>query len=184
MELLEVAEVSSVKQISITQDFRSHCRLSLLHPCLALAQGPALILYFHEISLEVEDVVRLTSPSRYYSSTVSGEGGCGGKDFPRFGRDFCASFALTNCLQVLSGKSFMVFDPNGEYFIENLSQPKIVNNVADQPVDGEKDLHSGDLSTKSDLNASSGNKKAGNKVNISDLKSPELRTTPRGKAAA
>ena len=168
MELLEVAEVSSVKQISTTQDFRSHCRLSLLHPCLAPAQGPALVLCFHEVSLEVEEVVRLTSPSRYYSSTVSGESGCGGKGFPRFGRGFCASFALTDCLQVLSGKSFMVFDPNGEYFIEDLSQPKTVDNVADQPVDSEKDLHSGDLSAKSDLNASSGNKKTENKVNTSD----------------
>ena len=29
---------------------------------------------------------------------------------------------MTDCLQVLSGRSLLVFDPNGEYFIEDKSQ--------------------------------------------------------------
>ena len=40
--------------------------------------------------MEVDEIVRLTSPAKYYGSAVSGKGGCGGSGFPRYGRGLCA----------------------------------------------------------------------------------------------
>ena len=122
LELIELAEMKGAKQVSVTVDHRSHGTMSLLHPCLAPAQGPALLICFHDVAMEVDEVVRLTSPAKYYASAVSGNGGCGGSGFPRYGRGLCAGFLLTDCLQVLSGRSLLLFDPNGKYLIEDTIQ--------------------------------------------------------------
>ena len=124
LELIEIAELKGAKQVSIMIDRRSHGTMSLLHPCLAAAQGPALVVCFHDVSMEVDEVVRLTSPAKYYSSTISGAGGGGGSGFPRYGRGFCGAFTVTDCLQVLSGRSLLIFDPSGNYLIEDKVQQK------------------------------------------------------------
>ena len=121
LELMELAEMRSAKQVSITVDRRSHGTMSLLHPCLAPAQGPALVVCFHDVPMEVDEMVKLTSPVNYYSSSTSGNGGCGGNGYPRYGRGLCGSFSVTDCLQILSGRSLVIFDPSGEYFIEDQS---------------------------------------------------------------
>jgi sacsin len=118
-ELIELAEMKTAKQVSVALDYRTHSTMSLLHPCLAAAQGPALIVCFHDIAVEVDEIVKLTSPAHYYSNSISGNGGGGGSGFPRFGRGLCGCFSLTDCLQVLTGRSLLIFDPNGEYFIED-----------------------------------------------------------------
>jgi len=118
-ELLEVGEIKGAKQVSITLDRRTHGKMSILHPCLSSAQGPALVVCFHDVHMEVDEIVRSTSPAKFYSSTVSGPISCGGKGFPRFGTGLCAPFCFTDCLQVISGRSFCIFDPSGEYFIED-----------------------------------------------------------------
>ena len=117
-ELLEIAEMKGTKQVSIALDRRSYGELSLLHPCLMQSQGTSLFLCFHDCVMDVEDIVKMTSPSAYYMSTLGGDGGCGGNGFPRLGRNLCGAFELTDCLQILSGNSFIIFDPNGEYLIE------------------------------------------------------------------
>jgi len=119
LELIEIAEMRGTKQVSIALDKRTHGTMSLVHPCLDSAQGPALILSFHGVAMEVDEVIRLTSPAKYYSSTTSGSGGGGGIGFPRFGRGLCAAFALTDCLQILTGRSLLLFDPTGNYLIED-----------------------------------------------------------------
>lgn len=119
LELIEIAEMKAAKQVSITFDHRSHNTMSLLHPCLAAAQGPALVICIHDVVMEVDELVKLTSPANYYASSISGNGSCGGSGFPRFGRGLCGSFLLSDCLQIISGRSLLIFDPNGEFFIED-----------------------------------------------------------------
>ena len=116
-ELLEVGEMKGAKQVSIILDKRSHGKMSLLHPLLASTQDVALVVCFHNVTMEVDEIVRLTSPSKFYSSSVGQS--CGGVGFPRFGRGLCASFALTDSLSVISGTSYCIFDPTGEFFIED-----------------------------------------------------------------
>eukprot|EP00957_Ditylum_brightwellii_P025740 1947477-Ditylum_brightwellii.AAC.1 len=82
-DLLEIAEIKGVKQVSIFMDRRTHGSMSILHPCLAQTQNTALIVCFHDKVIEVDELVKLTSPSKFYVSTVAGNGGCGGtKDKP------------------------------------------------------------------------------------------------------
>jgi len=119
LELMEIAELKGAKQVSIMLDRRSHSTMSLLHPCLAAAQGAALIVCFHDVAIDVDELVQLTSPVNYYSNTISGSGGSGGSGYPRYGRGFSGSFSITDFLQVLSGRSLALFDPNGSYFIED-----------------------------------------------------------------
>ncbi len=129
LELIEIAETKAAKQVSIALDHRMHNTMSLLHPCLANTQGPSLVVCIHDVAMEVDEIVRMTSPANYYSASTSGNSGCGGKGFPRFGRGLCGSFALTDCLQVLSGRSLLIFDPNGEYFIEDQVREEVSTNA-------------------------------------------------------
>ena len=122
LEIMEIAECKGAKQVSVLIDRRSHGTMSLLHPCLAAAQGPALVVCFHDVSMEVDEVIRATSPAKYYSSTLGGHGGGGGSGFPRYGRGLCGAFTVTDCLQVLSGRSLLIFDPTGNYLIEDKIQ--------------------------------------------------------------
>ncbi len=119
LELMELAEMKNTKQISITVDQSSYDTMSLLHPCLAAAQGPSLIVCFHGVPIEVDELVKSTSPMDYYSSAVNDQGGCGGAGFPRYGRGLSGAFGVTDCLQILTGKSLLIFDPSGNYFIED-----------------------------------------------------------------
>lgn len=119
LEVVEIAEMRGTKQVNIAVDMRTHGTMSLVHPCLASAQGPAILLTFQGVCMEVDELIRLTSPAKYYSSTTSGSGGGGGIGFPRFGRGLCGAFSLTDCLQILSGRSLLIFDPTGNYLIED-----------------------------------------------------------------
>lgn len=130
LEIAEIAELKGTKQVSIMIDRRSHGTMSLLHPCLAAAQGPALVVCFHDVSMEVDEVVRLTSPAKYYSSTIGGGGGGGGSGFPRYGRGLCGAFTLTDCLQVLTGRSLLIFDPTGNYLIEDKVQQQNMESIS------------------------------------------------------
>jgi hypothetical protein len=90
---------------NILMDRLSHGTMSLLHPCLATSQGSSLVVCLHDVSMKVEDIVRMTSPAKYYSSTISGGGGC---------------------LQVLTGKnSLLIFDLTGNYLIEDKVQEEV-----------------------------------------------------------
>jgi len=117
-DLLEIAEIKGVKQVSIFMDRRTHGSMSILHPCLAQTQNTALIVCFHDKVIEVDELVKLTSPSKFYVSTVAGNGGCGGPGFPRFGSGLCGTFLLSDCPQVLAGSSMLFWDPNGTFFVE------------------------------------------------------------------
>jgi hypothetical protein len=48
----------------VVVDERSHCTKSLLHPCLADGQGPALVLYLPGVVLKPDDVIAFMSPNR------------------------------------------------------------------------------------------------------------------------
>ena len=144
LDLIEIAEMNGVKQVSISIDRRTHSSTSLLHPCLESAHGPALVVCFHGVALEVGELVKLTSPSKFYMSSVSGRGGCGGAGFPRYGSGLCGTFSLSDCLQILSGNSLMFFDPNGQHFVDGGSsrerkEEKSTENVNSHAVENNSD---------------------------------------------
>ena len=52
LELVELTELKGAKQVSVSVDSRSHSTMSLLHPCLAPAQAPAILVCFHDVAME------------------------------------------------------------------------------------------------------------------------------------
>ena len=76
LDLLEVAELKETKRITVIFDHRSYRCESLIHPMLAKAQGPSVSVCFHDTIINEDSLVKLSSPSRYLTSSISGEGGC------------------------------------------------------------------------------------------------------------
>ena len=101
LEILELAEMNNTKQVTFLMDYRPHKSESLLNPLLSQAQGPSLSVCFHDISIRVDDLIKSSSPSRYYSEALGGRGGSGGNGFPRYGRGVSSCFFLTDILRKL-----------------------------------------------------------------------------------
>ena len=139
-----LADNLDANSIHILYDQRVHPSESLMHPGLAPTQGPSLVVYIEGPALKAEDVCRLLVPpdilppiideekkSRGYlganydhltsSSTHGGEEGNVGKElrqYPRCGgKRLSSAFAVTDCLQVLTGREYIIFDPCGLYLI-------------------------------------------------------------------
>mmetsp|Transcript_5524 Transcript_5524/g.11488 ORF Transcript_5524/g.11488 Transcript_5524/m.11488 type:complete len:204 (-) Transcript_5524:6446-7057(-) len=123
--------MKGVTDVSVIIDYRTHGSESLLHPMLNRGQGPSLIISFHKAVLEVDNLVRLSSPLNYYRESMNNVHGGGGEGYPRFGRGLCAAFNFTDCCQILLGNKFVTFDPTGEYFYDG--------GVADYKQDGNVD---------------------------------------------
>jgi len=58
-------------------------------------------------------------------AAISGESGCGGQGYPRLGKGLCGAFSFTDCLQVLTGSSLLLFDPTGECFVDGSSKHNV-----------------------------------------------------------
>lgn len=142
LELIELAEMREGQSVNIMIDNRTHGSESILHPMLNQAQGPGLIICFNNLLLEVDKLVRLSSPLNYYKDNMQNSHGAGGKGYPQFGRGLCAAFNFTDCLQILVGNHFVTFDPTGEYFYDG--------GIADAQQGNESDNMDADGSVKED----------------------------------
>jgi hypothetical protein len=139
-----LADNLDATSIQILFDQRIHPSESLMHPGLAPTQGPSLVVYIEGPALKAEDVCRLLVPpeilppiideerkTRGYlganydqltsSSTHGSDEGNVGKElrqYPRCGgKRLSSAFAVTDCLQVLTGREYIIFDPCGLYLI-------------------------------------------------------------------
>jgi hypothetical protein len=139
-----LADNLDANSIQILYDQRVHPSESLMHPGLAPTQGPSLVVYIEGPALKAEDVCRLLVPpeilppiideerkTRGYlganydnltsSSTHGSDEGNVGKElrqYPRCGgKRLSSAFAITDCLQVLTGREYIIFDPCGLYLI-------------------------------------------------------------------
>jgi hypothetical protein len=130
LDLLEVAEMSKTKRVTIMFDHRSHKCESLIHPMLALAQGPSINICFHDTIIDLDTLVKLSSPLTYLMNSVSGVGGCFLEGHgPRAGLGLAGVFRLTDYPQILVDSSLIFIDPTGECFFDGGG--KAFHNVAD-----------------------------------------------------
>jgi len=119
LDLLEVAEMSKTKRVTIMFDFRSHKCESLIHPMLAIAQGPSVNVCFHDTIIDLDTLVKLSSPQSYIMSNVRGSEGCFLEGHgPRAGLGLAGVFRLTDHPQILVGDSLIFIDPIGECFFD------------------------------------------------------------------
>jgi len=58
LDLLEFGESNGVKKVSLMADFRVHKKESLLHPGLGECQGTSLVVFFHDVVLNVDELVK------------------------------------------------------------------------------------------------------------------------------
>ena len=99
-----------------------------MHPGLVEAQGPALIVYIEGPALSSEIVCQVLSPPTILPPIID-DHGMGSdsvhpealrkeeKMYPQTGKRLLSAFAITDCLQVITGKEFLVFDPCGQYLL-------------------------------------------------------------------
>ncbi|KAK7242761.1 sacsin [Aureococcus anophagefferens] len=87
------------RSVALVFDARTHGAASLVHPALAGAQGPALVLWVdHDGPVGTEALVRLLSPG---AAAV--------------GRGLAGAFSLSDCLFALNRDTLHVFDPSGAF---------------------------------------------------------------------
>ena len=139
-DMVSLADHLGAEKFHCIYDARTHSSHSLMHPGLKVAQGPALVVHLGGPALQSEDIVKvLTAPHLLKelmvnsTSTVSAKsshlnGDSGEKQvnngsgdhsfnvpYPSSGKRLMSSFAVTDCLQIVSGTEFFVFDPTGTH---------------------------------------------------------------------
>jgi hypothetical protein len=128
-DLVGLADSLGSRAVHLLYDDRSYPSESLMHPGLASTQGPSLTMYIEGVVLGSEELTQVLMspvllndlPSSLTAKTNGGELG-GGPDgsevkFNSAGKRLNAAFAITDCLQVLSGSQFFVFDPCGQFLM-------------------------------------------------------------------
>ena len=149
LDVLEVADEVGCRRVDVMADGRTHGSESLLHPLLASAQGPALLIHLHDVVISLDDLIRLASPTRLKSGPLTrpyppraanqhqqppprrgpslGRSRTGSEDdrsardaasaWPVSGLGLSALFHLTDLVQVLSGDTFVLFDPSAQFLV-------------------------------------------------------------------
>ena len=128
-DLVGLADSLGARSVHILYDHRTHPSESLMHPGLAAAQGPSLYVYMEGVELGSEELTQvLMSPVLLHelpaamalrSGNIEVMGGQDGGEvkYNTVGKRLNAAFAITDCLQVLSGRQFFVFDPCGLFLV-------------------------------------------------------------------
>jgi hypothetical protein len=124
-DLIGLADKLGSTAVHVVLDDQIHSCESLIHPGLAAAQGTSILVFIEGITLSAESLTQLLiSPSHLpelpttlnpNSSSPSNESNDCAYNF--IGKRLHAAFAVTDCLQVLSGNQFYVFDPCGQFLI-------------------------------------------------------------------
>ena len=109
------------RSLHFVYDERTHPTESLMHHGLASTQGPALIAYIEGPVLTSEAVSQLLSnvsslsalPTQDTINRLGLEGELA--MYPKIGKRLLSAFAITDCLQVISGHELFLFDPLGQH---------------------------------------------------------------------
>jgi hypothetical protein len=119
-------------------DGRTYDSESLMHPGLTEAQGPALVAYIEGPLLSSESVMQYLgnpvmlpalSEDRAHKSTDHEM-----RIYPKCGKRLATCFALTDCLQILTGKDFYLFDPCGTYLLRGDAKKELLAHSKPVPI--------------------------------------------------
>jgi hypothetical protein len=116
-DLLGVADIIDASSVQLLFDGRNHAVESLMHPGLADTQGPALLMHlgcaaplsYVEVAQLLSTPLKLATFRENDPATLRG--------YPRGGQRLNAAFALTDCLQILTGDMLYLFDPSGTHLL-------------------------------------------------------------------
>ena len=146
-DLIALADSLDATSVQLLFDQRSHPVESLMHPGLGSTQGPSLVVYISGPSLCAESICDLLKPPivlgplleenvrRNLGGIESGPGveemniSRELKQYPRTGgKKLTSTFAITDCLQVATGKEYMIFDPCGSHLLSESKGPSSQSN--------------------------------------------------------
>lgn len=147
IDLLYVADACGSMRLHLVYDDRRHPSESLLHPGLADAQGPALVAYLDGARpFNRETMAMLMSIQSMGSEAFGAEptnsnspvAALKGKFRKATGKKLLTTFSVTDCLQVLSGNEFYIFDPCGKYLLSAGGAGDASNNTAPEETGGRR----------------------------------------------
>lgn len=123
MDLIGLADLLAAKSCHVILDERTHSSESLMHPGLATCQGAAMLVFYEDVYMTSEEIIRLLSKSELIPILQPQQSrdkrNPGGEDpkarYPTSGTRLLSSFSITDCLQILTGSNYFVFDPSGEF---------------------------------------------------------------------
>lgn len=122
-DLVGLADKLGCSAVHLVLDEVTHPSESLIHPGLGLAQGPAILVLLEGITVSVEELTQLMlSPNHVLDPSLNQRNAQISADatecnYNSVGKRLHSAFAITDCLQVLSGNQFYVFDPCGTFLI-------------------------------------------------------------------
>lgn len=129
-DILALTDKLGAQSIDIMFDERTHPSESLMHPGLADAQGPALVIHIDGPVLSVEEVAQILTSPHLLPALIDDSNGSNNymKEknlYPTSGKRLMSSFAITDCLQIISGREFYVFDPCSQYLLSSVEESTI-----------------------------------------------------------
>jgi hypothetical protein len=123
-DLLALSDTLSGKAMHVMYDDREHRCESLLHPGMSDAQGPALVVYIEGPALTSEAICKILAPPEILPPFTEPGGNSFISDndeenlYPRTGgKRLSTTFAITDCLQIITGREFIIFDPCASFLI-------------------------------------------------------------------
>ena len=109
-DMLEVADMAGSSGLSLALDLREHRSVSLLQPTLAQFQGPAICFFMPDTIL-----------SRHEISELMRAHGAGFRGVAcRYGAGLIRGYELGEIMYIVTGDRFLVFDPSGEFLLEDI----------------------------------------------------------------
>eukprot|EP01041_Mallomonas_annulata_P003780 gene3780-7506_t len=138
--LISMADTYGASSVHMLYDGRQHPTSSLMYPGMCSPCGPSLVMYFDGVVLGTESITQAFSCSVRVPSVTesmnSGEGNSLTGDsksvdtstsssssslsYCNAGKQMSVAFALTDCVQILSGRYFYVLDPCGTHLTASL----------------------------------------------------------------
>ncbi len=139
-DVLALSDVIGATEVNVVYDDKVYPSESLMHPGLVDTQGSSILVHLSGVKLSSEELSHLlTSPNvlpiqsgdlstgnsfdpRVYSSEGSPLRKKQNNESPRYphpssGKRLMSAFSITDCLQVITGGEFYLFDPCGLYII-------------------------------------------------------------------
>lgn len=130
-DLLALSDALGAKGFHVVYDERMHPRESLMHPGLLEAQGPSIVVFMDGPTFSTEDIMRLIAPGTILPPLVDDKNASATsspfkappthsnemKMYPHSGKGLLSCFTATDCLQIISGREFYIFDPHGQHLL-------------------------------------------------------------------
>lgn len=135
-DFLSLADSLQCDGIHFFYDQRTYANESLLHPGLANTQGPALLCFLEGNVVDSEVITKLLSTpdvmggDTVHNSSPWSPGNSGDVEgelstinkilgrYPKPGKGLASAFVISDCVEILSGDSFYVYDPCGLYLLD------------------------------------------------------------------